>query len=82
MTDERPEHWRDPPGWAQAITRVAELTVFGGPPDVGNIRAHFAALMEIIDQELPPSDVRDRLLGRIADLEAAALIDIGALTKH
>jgi len=82
MTDERPDHWRSTPGWAAAIVRVAELTAFGGPPNVHNIRAHFAALAEIIDQELPPSDERERLLGRIADLEKAALIGIGVVTVH
>jgi hypothetical protein len=55
--------FRDPPGWAAAIQRVAEL---GDAAGVEDATAHYREVVRIILQELPDSDVRARLLQRLA----------------
>jgi hypothetical protein len=72
---------RSTPGWSSAITRVAALS-FDGAMCAHDICAHYAALEEIVCEELPDSDERDRLLERLAGLEAAALIACGELKVH
>jgi hypothetical protein len=78
MTDERPEHWRNPPGWSAAIERVAAMS-FDAPMTSAQIAQHFVRLGQVICEELPDSDERTRLLVRLTELERAALLDIGAL---
>jgi hypothetical protein len=73
--------WRSPPGWSEAITRVAALS-FDGTMSADDVRAHYHALAQIVCEELPPSDERDKLLGRLSDLERGALIHVGALMVH
>jgi hypothetical protein len=60
MTDSR---LRNPPGWAAAIQRVAEL---GDADGVENATAHYREVVQIIMQELPDSDERRRLLQKMA----------------
>ena len=55
--------FRDPPGWAAALQRVAEL---GDADGVENATAHNREVVQIIMQELPDSDVRARLLAKLA----------------
>jgi hypothetical protein len=73
--------FRDPPGWAAAIMRVAEVG-FGAATNANDIMAHYQQLALIVVEELPDSDQRTALLSRLADLEAAALIGIGGVTVH
>jgi hypothetical protein len=49
---------------------------------VDAVQAHYSRLALIVCEELPDSDERSRLLGRLADLEAAALRAIGGVVLH
>ena len=56
-------------GWVDAaIMRVAEVN-FGAAMTADAVGAHYSRLALIVCEELPHSDERSRLLGRLADLE-------------
>jgi hypothetical protein len=73
--------WRSTPGWSSAITRVAALS-FDGAMSAIDICEHYCRLAQIVCEEIPDSDQRRALLERLAGLEAAALIRMGALSLH
>jgi hypothetical protein len=77
--------FRSPPGWACAIMRIAALSFPAnhlGLMSANQIVAHFARIAAVISEELPDSDWRQELLGKLADLEQQLLIAIGAATMH
>jgi hypothetical protein len=81
MADEVLSRFRDPPGWAAAIMRVAQAS-FSPAMSADVIRSRFQRLSLIVVEELPDSDERQRLLARLCDLETAALRSMGELTVH
>jgi hypothetical protein len=65
--------WRSPPGWLAALDRVAALSFEGAVGSPAAIRERYLALVEVITQELPPSDLRDALITRLRELAATLL---------
>jgi len=70
--DEMAARFRSPPGWSAAIERAAAVA-FDAALSAGAIRATYCTFAELIVEELPPSDERERLLARLTDLTALAL---------
>jgi hypothetical protein len=74
---------REPPGWAVAFARAAELVAgISAATTADAVRADYARLAAIVVDEFPPSPEREALLGRLAAREQVALIAMGAVVVH
>ena len=74
---------RQPPGWAEAFARAAEMVAgVGEATTADTVRADYARLAAIVVEEFPSSPERAALLGRLAARERVALIAIGAVVVH
>jgi hypothetical protein len=76
-----PAHWRNPPGWALVISRCFEIAV-ARATTVDDVHAHYAQIVGVTVEELPPSDQRTELLAKIANVTAMALRRLGGVRLH